>query len=329
MSENDNGSPQGSPMDEAADAFLEADDDTGDEAPAPAPRKRQPDPDNAQVDGDDAPDEAEEADDAGEPDEDADGEDEEAETEETGGRYKVAVKDDNGEIVEKQVTLDELKSGFARHADVEQARRTFETQSRTLQAEVTQHVQRVNQEKEQTLTQLNALVMQALNVTSPADMMGLAQSDPQEYARAMARQQVLQSIQAQIKNEHEQASLQRNHMTQQQLGQQMEASKSELARRGITTAKVQQTYEKAIKSYGFTPQELGQNADWRLVLVLRDAVAHKSLEAKRPEVTTKLREAPKIAPSRLQAPRRSDNRLNQRFATGKATVDDLASFFKE
>lgn len=308
--EDQNGSAQTDPMDDVASAFLEEDSEDSVDA-------RDPDPDNAAVDGDDA-------------DEDEDGDDaEEGEPEEESGRYKVTVKNESGEVVEKQVTLDELKAGFARHEDVEVAKRSYETQSRSLHQEASQYVQKVEQAKEAKLGEFATLMSQALQVTSPADMMGLAQSDPQAYAQAMARQQVLQSIQGQIQAEQQQSALQRQHLTEQQTMQRVEAAKSELARSGITTAQVQKTYEQAIKSYGYTAEELGSNLDHKLVLVLKDAAAFRALKDKEPQVAKKLREAPKLPPSKLQSARRVDTKRQQRFASGRASVDDLAAFFTE
>lgn len=270
------------------------------------------------------------ADDPDEPEGDEPEEAGEEEPEERSGRYRVAVKAEDGSIVEQQVTLDDLKAGYTRGQELAAARHQFESQIRSTQQEAAGHVQRVSQESTQKLSQLETLVSQALQVTTPAEMMSLAQSDPQEFAKAQFRMQTLQGVMQQIRAEQEQVALRQKHAQANQLQQTLDASRSELAKRGITTSQIQKIYEQTAKPYGFSPEELnGLVSDYRWVLVLKDAAEHRRLAEKKPHVAQKLREAPKLPPSKLQSARRSDVQREKRFASGRATLDDLAASFME
>lgn len=58
---------------------------------------------------------------------------------------------------------------------------------------------------------------------------------------------------------------------------------------------IQQMNKDAAEAYGFTPDELGQLFDHRHVLVLRDALKFRALEAQQPAVMARINKAPVLA----------------------------------
>jgi len=272
------------------------------------------------------PDDLDESDDADESDEaEEEGDDEEEEAPK--GRYKVAVQDEQGKIVEQAVSFDELKAGYQRSKEVDTVRAQSHEQINRTTQEAQQYVARVQQDSQKQLGDLNALVMQALEVVSPEDLLSLSQSDPQAYMQAAARQNTLQGVLKRISAQQEQLSQHSVHADQQKKGQQLESSKRELAKLNITTDAVTKIYEKAGGAYGFSAQELAANLDHRLVLLLKDAAAYKAIQDKKPHVQNKVREAPKPPPAKLKSAQTQSQQLLTRLSKRGASRDDLQAFF--
>lgn len=243
------------------------------------------------------------------------------------GRYKVAVQDESGKIVEQAVSFDELKAGYQRGQEVAAIKTQSEQHVAQVRQEAVQYVTEVAQKSQKTLGELNALVLQALEVVSPEDMLSLAQRDPNAYQQAAARQTVLQRVQAQIAQQNEQLSKDAQQAEQQKLYTKLQTSKSELAKAGITTEAVAKIYESAGKAYGYEPAELAGNLDHRLVLLLKDAAAYRAIQAKKPEVQNKVREAPKMPTARPKNTQSRSQELVKRLGNRGASRDDLAAFF--
>lgn len=282
---------------------------------------------------DDDLDEAPEVDEPEAEGEEPDAEPEEDEPEEEGeeeapaGRYKVTVTDDSGEIVEKQVTFDELKAGYQRSRDVEVVRAQAHEQVQKTTTEAREYVAKVHQNTQAELQTLTTLVNQALGVFSPEDLLSLAHSDPSAYHQASAKQAVLKDIVSRIKAAQEQNGNQLSEAEQHRTVQRMDTSRRELAKAGITSAQVQKIYDSAGATYGFSPQELAANPDHRLVMLLKDAAEMKAIRDKKPQVQNKVREAPKPPPARKNAQIESQ-KLMGRLSKRGASMDDLAALLE-
>ena len=120
----------------------------------------------------------------------------------------------------------------------------------------------------------------------------LATENPAEYvklsARAQRAQQAMQAVQQQ------QAELQRK-----QYQEAAEQSKRKLSDpiEGIPnwgdevyTSLIQE----ASKQYGFSPDEVAQVVDWRMIKVLHDAYQYSKVKAAKPEVQKKISVVPKV-----------------------------------
>lgn len=260
----------------------------------------------------------------GDDDPDAEGSEDDAPT----GRYKVTVPDESGQLVEQNVTFDELRAGYQRGREAEAARSAAQAEvSRTFE-QANQFVAQVQQAGEAKLAQLSMLVMKALEVTSPEDLLSLAQSDPAAYHQAAARQGVLQSVQRQIAQAQEQLQAQTQQQEAQRNYQKREVALKALAKAGITTAQVDKIYESAGKAYGYSPQELAANLDHRLVLLLKDAADMKALRDKRPQIQNKVRTAPKAPPLRKSAQLEAQKLVGRLSKPGGGSREDLAALLR-
>jgi hypothetical protein len=100
-----------------------------------------------------------------------------------------------------------------------------------------------------------------------------------------------------------------------------------LQKDGIDKPALAKIYEDAKKLYSFTPDELGNVYDIRMVRVLKDAAAYQALKAQKPAVTAKVNAAPKL-PTRQASPAQDakDRALNNKFRSGRANLNDLAKY---
>jgi hypothetical protein len=178
-----------------------------------------------------------------------------------------------------------------------------------------------------------AAIVGLAGIRTESEMEQLAQTDPAAWVAENQRQQKIHSylnqINQQIEGEKQRAAQlqeQRQHQTLQEL-----ATKSwqELAKEKIDKPALQKIYMDSMSAYGFTPDEISNVYDHRLVKMMRDATAYQALKAQKSEVTKKVEMAPKL-PSKTPTTRDElkDQKLTERFRGGRAKLNDLAAFLR-
>ncbi len=248
-------------------------------------------------------------------------------------KVKVTLKNEDGTEVTEEVAETELVKGYQRQADYTrktQALAERETQAveflKTKHDEVRSHYL---QQAEVT----RAAVVQMAGIKTEAEMAQLANTDPAQWVAESQRQQAiskyLQQLDSQIAGEKQaaqQEAAQRQQMATKQL---YERAWTELQKDGIDKPALSKIYEGANKAYGFTPEELGQVYDPRLVRMMKDAQAYQALKAQKSEVTKKVTAAPKL-PTRQASPaqERQAQAMENKFRSGKAKLNDLAALLR-
>ena len=209
---------------------------------------------------------------------------------ETGELYTVTVQ---GET--RQVSLDDLQSGYMLQADYTKKTQTLADERRFL----TEEAQQVNAERQQYVTLLTSLEQQ-LNTggAQEPDWVELSRNDPVGYTRQKAawdqRQEVLDA--AKIERERVQG-------LQQQDFQRMAADHGAYQRNLMVKAKPEladpekaNAYQASLRTYatdtyGFTDQELGSIVDHRQALILEKAMLYDQAVKKGGVVQKKLKAA--------------------------------------
>lgn len=248
-------------------------------------------------------------------------------------KIKVPDRHEDGTVTEIEVTEKELIASYERQA-------AFTRKTQALAERETQAVQFLTQKHEeiranylQQAELTRAAVVQMAGIKTEAEMAQLANSDPAAWVAENQRQRQINSylntLNQQIEGEKQQAQAQAEQRIQQQIKQQFDAAWAELSKDGIDKPKLQKIYGDASSNYGFTDAELANVYDPRLVRVLRDAAAYRTLQAQKPAVMQKVQNAPRM-PSRQSAPaqERRDQALEQKFKTGRAKLNDLAAFLR-
>lgn len=261
---------------------------------------------------------------------------EQSEEEPTPTEEKITFKVKNADGVEETVeaTTEEIAKSYMRQADF--TRKTQELSKR--ESEAVQFLAQKHEEiRSQYLSQAEvtrAAIVNMAGIKSEAEMAQLANSDPAAWVAENQRQQsianYLNQLDQQINGEKQQA---------QQLAAQREAQMKEkayanaweqLSKDGIDKPKLAKIYGDVNKNYGFTPEELANVYDPRLVRALRDAAAYRELQAQKSVVAKKVQDAPRMPNKQVINPaqQRKDQALEQRFKSGRAKLNDLAAYLR-
>ncbi len=237
------------------------------------------------------------------------------------------VKVDGKEV---EVTLDELQKGYSRTQDYTRKTQQVAEARKAAEAEL----QAVRAEREQYAQLLTALSEQVKSATEPQiDWDRLYQEDPIEYVRQ--REVMRENREKAAAIQAEQARLAEISQQEQMKNLQvLKAKESEKLIEALPAWKdpAKAKAEQALlveygQKMGFTPQELGNIFDHRVVLALRKAVLYDQMQAKRQGIKPVTNNGPKPAKPGAagRVSQMSDSaRANQRLAkTGR--VDDAAS----
>ena len=248
-------------------------------------------------------------------------------------KIAVTVKGDDGEESTIEVGEQELVKGYQRQADY--TRKTQELASRENEAVQFlrgKHHEVVNHYVERAEATRMAIVQMA-GIRSEAEMAQLAQSDPQAWVAESQRQQsigsYLSQLDQQIAGEKQRVAQEREQSMAQAKSQMFQRTWQELSKAKIGKPELSKIYGETSKSYGFTPKELGDVYDHRIVLMMRDATAYRTLQAQKAEVTRKVAAAPKLPSKQASSvTERKSVELNARFKGGRAKLNDLAAFLR-
>lgn len=153
------------------------------------------------------------------------------------------------------------------------------------------------------------------------DFNTLADQDPQQAIRLQAAHtrliQQREAKQREVFESQQQAQALTAHERQRALANAAEELKKALP---DFTPQMAQAIRENTKAYGFTDAELENVTDHRLVLALRDAMAWRQLQAKKPEAMKKVAEAPRVIKPQAPAPKRENQSALERLRkTGRAS----------
>jgi len=194
---------------------------------------------------------------------------------------------------ELEVSLDELKAGYSRDSDYRQKTHTLGMEKRDLETQKNS----LRQTYDTRLNELNDLISTANQFVEQKqggqDLAKLYQEDPTEAARL--------DFQLRQEKQHIDSLKDKARMAQtQQYETYLEAQK-ELAATKIPefsdpnkADSFKLNMRNTLRDYGFNDQEIGSLADHRFLMVAKDAMSFKSQKDKRPIVSKKVANAPKV-----------------------------------
>lgn len=205
---------------------------------------------------------------------------------------------------EREVTLKELRDGYQMESDYRRKTSELSEQRKAFDAERERAAQEINARfaeaqqitgylEHQLLGEFNSIDWNALRASNPAEFAALKQEYNDRYNQ-------IQSVKASAAN---QLQAQRAELEQKQvLGlQAMLAEESQKLHAAIPEfadeAKAKELKGQLrdyLKTYGYNDQEIANVYDHRHVMILRDAMAYRAMQSKKPELTKKVINLPKV-----------------------------------
>jgi len=194
---------------------------------------------------------------------------------------------------ELEVSLDELKAGYSRDSDYRQKTHTLGMEKRDLETQKSS----LRQTYDTRLNELNDLISTANQFVEQKqggqDLAKLYQEDPTEAARLdFQLRQEKQHIES-LKSSAREAQ-NRQYETYLETQKELAATKIPEFSDPSKADSFKLNMRTALRDYGFNDQEIGSLADHRFLMVAKDAMSFKSQKDKRPIVSKKVANAPKV-----------------------------------
>ena len=236
---------------------------------------------------------------------------------------------------EKEVTFDELVSGYQLGADYTKKTQELAENRKAVEAEARAIIEA--QQVRDTYAQRLQAVEQLLAMNdSTEDLVSMRENDPLGYAIKVAdmteKKEQLQAVRAEQQRIAQQQQADRAQAMQRQIAQES-AKLAEVLPEFSDKVKGEQIRNE-IRNYGktvgFTDQELSQVYDSRHVLVLHKAAMYDKLQKSKPGVQKKVANAPKMIKSGTKQTKNSNDvqRRQKQQLKGSGKVRDAAKLFE-
>ena len=194
---------------------------------------------------------------------------------------------------ELEVSLDELKAGYSRDSDYRQKTHSLGMEKRDLETQKNS----LRQTYDTRLSELNDLISTADQFVQQKqggqDLAKLYQEDPTEAARLdFQLRQEKQHIDS-LKDKARQAQ-NKQYETYLETQKELAATKIPEFSDPNKADSFKLNMRNTLRNYGFNDQEIGSLADHRFLMVAKDAMSFQSQKDKRPIVSKKVANAPKV-----------------------------------
>ena len=194
---------------------------------------------------------------------------------------------------ELEVSLDELKAGYSRDSDYRQKTHTLGMEKRDLESQKNS----LRQTYDTRLNELNDLISTANQFVEQKqggqDLAKLYQEDPTEAARLDFQ---LRQEKQHIESLKDKARIAQTKQYESYLDAQKELAATKIPEFSDPNKadSFKLNMRNTLRDYGFNDQEIGSLADHRFLMVAKDAMSFKSQKDKRPIVSKKVANAPKV-----------------------------------
>ena len=234
---------------------------------------------------------------------------------------------------EKDVTLEELVTGYQKGDDYTKKSQTLAEQRKEVETQISaiQEAQRQRDEYYARLGQVNELLNS--NIDNTVNLEELKENDPIQYAIKVAEQtetnkkiQLIQNEQARLAQET------RQHQANQQAHFVAEQSKMLVEKvKEFSDPKKAEQIKNDIRSFGksvgFTDNELSQVYDHRHVVLLQKAMMYDKLQKSNPSVSKKVANAPKMAKKGNKVANTDVYTKQKKRLKSSGSLDDATSVF--
>ena len=235
---------------------------------------------------------------------------------------------------EKDVTLDELVSGYQKSTDYTQKSQTLAEERKKVEAHA-QEIQNAMRTREAYAQKLSQVEQYLTSQAKPSENLEeLKENDPIQYAITVAEQTEANKKINTIRQEQQKVAQEQQHYRLQQQNQVVANEAlmlSEKVKEFSDPKKAEQIKNDIRtfgKSVGFSDQELSQVYDHRHVMILQKAMAYDKLQKANPGVNKKLKSAPKMASKTKRVTNTDTYTKQKKQLKGTGSLDDATSVFK-
>ena len=235
---------------------------------------------------------------------------------------------------EKDVTLDELVSGYQKSTDYTQKSQTLAEERKKVE-EHAQEIQNAMRTREEYAQKLSQVEQYLTSQAKPSENLEeLKENDPIQYAITVAEQTEANKKINTIRQEQQKVAQEQQHYRLQQQNQVVANEAlmlSEKVKEFSDPKKAEQIKNDIRtfgKSVGFSDQELSQVYDHRHVMILQKAMAYDKLQKANPGVNKKLKSAPKMASKTKKVTNTDTYTKQKKQLKGTGSLDDATSVFK-
>lgn len=244
---------------------------------------------------------------------------------------------------ERDVTLKELRDGYQMEADyrkktseLSEHRKAFEAERDRVANEINARFQEAQQIsgmlENQLMAEYQSINWNELRATNPAEYAALKQEYNERYNHIQnVKANVAKNLQAQQAEWQNKQSQELQEMLVAE-SERLQAAVPEFRDKAKADALKGQLRE-YLKTYGYSEQEIKNVYDHRHVLILKDAMAYRAMQSKKPELTKKVVNLPKMqkpGSAKSKADIKSE-RISQKMAKLRKSgnTQDLASILME
>ena len=236
--------------------------------------------------------------------------------------------------VEKDVTLDELVSGYQKSTDYTQKSQTLAEERTKVEAHA-QEIQNAMRTREAYAQKLSQVEQYLTSQAKPGENLEeLKENDPIQYAITVAEQTEANKKINTIRQEQQKVAQEQQHYRLQQQNQVVANEALMLSEKvkEFSDPKKAEQIKNDIRSFGksvgFSDQELSQVYDHRHVMILQKAMAYDKLQKANPGVNKKLKSAPKMASKTKRVTNTDTYTKQKKQLKGTGSLDDATSVFK-
>ena len=212
---------------------------------------------------------------------------------------KVTIKDDDGKDVEQELPVDEVRSGYMRHADYTRKTQALAKERAALPQQIAESKRIATESQQQFVQQLQQFQQFVIQAAAPelqgVDWNRLAVENPGEHVRLTQRANQVNATLAQIQNQQKRIAAQAEAQHKQEK-QQSAVQARETLNREIPGGWNDDLYVKitkgAVNHYGYTPEEFGTITDARTIIMANDALKYRELVSGKPIAQQKVEKAP-------------------------------------
>jgi len=234
---------------------------------------------------------------------------------------------------EKDVTLDELVSGYQKSTDYTQKSQQLAEERKKVESHA-QEVQNAMRTREAYAQKLSQVEQYLVNSQDPSENLEeLKENDPIQYAIKVAEQTEANKKINAIRQEQQKVAQEQHHYHLQQQNQvvQNEAKMLSEKVKEFSDPKKAEQIKNDIRSFGksvgFSDQELSQVYDHRHVLVMQKAMEYDKLQQSKAGVNKKLSNAPKMAKKGKKVMNADNYTKQKKRLRSSGSLDDATSVF--